>query len=133
MSATTVIRHELASISAVLDAVPASRIFIGMLPKGTALPAIGITSVYGEPRNTLSMRESSRLIHERVQVTAYARSYPELDGLIRIIAGQIKNKRGEITQLQVRSIIPLSVGPHLEGVSPVIHTQSLDFRVSYLV
>ena len=132
MSATTVIRHLLAGSAAVTGAVPAGRIRLGILPLGTRLPAIGITSVSGVPRNTLSMAEPQRLVRERVQITLYAANYPDLDRVMWLVAGAEGNRRETIAGLVVRSIVPSTIGPDLEYIDPVIFARSADFHVSYL-
>lgn len=110
----------------------ASRVHLGLLPQGVKLPAITITSVSGAPRNTVSMLEPNRIVRERVQVTAYAKTYKQLDELMRGITQSIKNKRGEIAGMQVQSIIPAGIGPDLEGVNPAILARSTDYFVTYL-
>lgn len=132
MSATVVIRHLLVGNTQVAALVPTGRIRLGILPLGTELPAIGITSVSGVPHNTLSMAEPQRLVRERVQVNVYAQGYPELDQIMAIVAQAVKNRFDTIAGLKVRSIVPNTIGPDLEYIDPVIFTRSMDFHVSYL-
>ena len=132
MSATTVIRQLLVGRATVLASVPADCIRIGVLPQGTPLPAIGITTVSGVWRNTLSMAEPRRLMRERVQVTVHAKTYPELDRVIRLVAQALPNTRDTIANVDVLSIVASTIGPDLERIDPVISTRSLDYHVSYL-
>lgn len=130
MSATVVLLAEVNSHASI--AVPYGRVYLGLLPEKTRLPAITITSISGAPRNTVSMLEPNRVVRERVQVTVYAKTYKELDELMRTITQSIKNKRGEIAGMQVQSIIPAGIGPDLEGVNPTMLARSADYFVTYL-
>lgn len=132
MSATVVIRHLLVGNTQVAALVPASRIRLGILPLGTELPAIGITSVSGVPHNTLSMAEPQRLVRERIQVTVYGKTYPEMDQTLRAVVNAVRNRFETIAGLAVRSIVPSTIGPDIEYIDPVIFTKSIDFHVSYL-
>lgn len=132
MSATTVIRSILAANAALAARVPPTRIRLGILPQGLDLPAIGITSVSGVPRNTLSMAEPKRLVRERVQVTVFGKTYPELDQIARLIPKAVSSVRATVAGLEVQAIVPGTIGPDLEYIDPVIFTRSFDFHVSYL-
>ena len=55
MSGVAIIRALLAANSAVLAAVPSSKIMAGVIPLGTVLPAISIAQISGTTRNTISM------------------------------------------------------------------------------
>lgn len=129
MSATVVL---LAEINGKPSISTSKRVYLGLLPQGAKFPAITITSVSGAPRNTVSMLEPNRIVRERVQVTVYAKTYKELDELMRATTRSIKNKRGEIAGMQVQSIIPAGTGPDLEGVNPVMLARSADYFVTYL-
>lgn len=128
MSATVVLLAEINGS----PSTAGSRAYLGLLPQGVRLPAITITSISGAPRNTVSMREPNRVVRERVQVTAYAKTYKELDELMLTITQSIKNKRGEIAGMRVQSIIPAGIGPDLEGANPVMLARSADYFVTHL-
>ena len=132
MSATTVIRAILVANAALTARIPAGRIRLGALPLGLDLPAIGITSVSGVPRNTLSMAEPQRLVRERIQVTVYGKTYPELDQAARLVPQAVKSARGTVAGLLVRAVIPDIIGPDIEHIDPVIFARSFDFHVFYL-
>lgn len=132
MSAVVAIRHLLVGNSLLTAAIPASRIYIGLVPLGAQLPAIGITTVSGVPRSTLSMAEPRRLIRERIQVTVYAKAYPDLDRICDLVGKALPNTYDTIAGLKVQSIIPSTLGPDIEGIDPKICIRSRDHHVTYL-
>lgn len=132
MSAAVVIRHVLVGKSAMTSVVPAVRIRLGVLPVGQQLPAIGITSVSNVPYNSLGLNSPRRLVRERVQVTAYAQSYPQLDQIMALVGRAISNVYGTVADVDVQAIVPGQVGPDLERMDPQIFMRSRDYLVTYL-
>lgn len=132
MSATIVIRHALVGKTAMTSLVPAARIRLGVLPVGQALPSIGIVSVSGVPHNTLGLNSPNRLVRERVQVTAYAQTYQQLDQIMGLIEQSVSNVYGKVAGMNVQAIAPGLVGPDLESLDPQIFMRSRDFFVTYL-
>lgn len=133
MSAVVALRAVLVEQAAITDLVPTKRIYVGVLPMGTVLPAIALTSISATPRNTASMQEARRLHRERVQITVYAKTYPRLDQIMLALAQSVKNQRMDIAGISVQSIVPAGVGPDFEGVDPVMFIRSADYVVSYLI
>lgn len=132
MSAAAAVRALLVGNDSVVGSVPAARVFTGTVPLGVALPAIGITTVSGVPRNTLGMHEPNRVMRERVQVTVYANTYPGLDAVMGLVRQALPNTRARLAGLDVQSAIPSTVGPDLEIPEPQIFTRSRDYIVTYL-
>lgn len=110
--------------------VAASRISAGVLPQGTALPAISIMSVSVTDRN-LPAPGPQRHVVERVQATVMAADYPGL----KAVMAQVK-KAGADQMPTVAGITNVTV--HTDGMGPdfmnedaSIYMQPLDFRVTY--
>jgi hypothetical protein len=81
MDLATAVVTRLAAASAVTDIVTAARIFWGVRPQGSDLPALVALQVSGVPEITLE-GEDPDLITSRVQLEAYARSALEGRALV---------------------------------------------------
>lgn len=138
MSGVTVIRRLLAATVAVTNIVPSARIKAGVLPLAIQLPAIGIVSISGIPRNTLSMVEPNTLITERVQVSPMVASseaaggdYTGLLAVLTAIRQACPNQRGTVGTVDVVSIVPDIEGPDLEDTESGYLMRSQDFLVTW--
>lgn len=132
MSGVAVIRFLLATSAPILAyPVPATRIYAGVIPLGTALPAIGITEVSGVERLTVSMLDPRRLRTERVQVTVLAGTYPAQKTLLALALAACGNRAATVNGVSVDSILPEGEGPDLSDEASGIREQSLDFIVRW--
>ncbi len=131
MSAPAVARYVLANAAAVTAQVPAARIFVGNLPQGTALPAIGVRFVSGVERRTVAMSESSRYRTDRVQVTVYAKTYESKASILELVRTALSPKRGTVNGFDVDSILPDIEGPDFDDEAATIFERSRDFFVRW--
>lgn len=137
-SGEAVIRYLLANSSAVLAIVPASRIYVGELPLGTAMPAIEINQISSGQRNTISNDRTPKQNTDRVQVTVYRGAtpgdsgHPGLKPLLTLILSACQGQHGTINGIVVDSITPDVEGPNLPIPDLSIFTRSRDFIVKFI-
>lgn len=130
MSSVKIIRALLVADTALIALVPAVRVMAGILPQGTAWPAIGITEVGGIDHQALSAGATSHST-SRVQVTIVASSYPEQKVLLRAVRHACRDKRGTIAGITGVSVLLGSKGPDFNDTDTGFFMQSQDFSVSY--
>lgn len=138
MSGIAVVRYLLANNAPLIAVVPDAKIYAGVVPLNTALPAISVNDVGGQRRNTVSMAEASRLVIERVQVTPLVNSskkgggdIPTLKQILALIMTAVPNTNGTVNGVTVDSILPDVRGPNLEDETTGIIEQAQDFIVKY--
>jgi len=132
MSGVAIIRALLIADTEVTDLVPATRIIAGVVPQGTPLPNISVSSVSGRELDTVARLSPRVTVRERVQVTVHAASYVQQKAIIR--AGRLGpgTHRGVATGFDVKAIQPDVVGPDLNGgEDDGIYEQSRDFMVTF--
>lgn len=131
MSAVAIVRALLTARPAVTAVVPAARIFSGIVPQGTALPAIGIREVSGYEEPTVARRMARVMIRSRVQVTVYAANYVQMKQLVALakLGGGVHT--GVIAGIPVNSVTPDGVGPEVSPADDKIFEQSRDFMVTF--
>lgn len=132
MSGTTVIRYLLANAAGVTALVPAARIFRGVMPVGTALPAIAVFQISGTEALGVRVNEAGHLRTDRVQVTVYAASYPEQKTILAAVLAACQSQRGTVNSVAVDSISPAGEGPDLFDGDPMIYEQSRDMIVRWV-
>jgi hypothetical protein len=125
-----VIRALLAGAAQVVAKVPPARIAAGVVKEGTPLPAYGITEVSSVPVGAIDGQAEYSVVTSRVQVTAMAKTYPEVKELVDLARRACNFQRGQIAGNGVVSIVRGTVGPDLEDDAGQ-HFQSIDFMVTY--
>jgi hypothetical protein len=131
MSGVAIIRALLAANSAVLAAVPSSKIMAGVIPLGTVLPAISIAQISGTTRNTISMTAAKTFCTDRVQVTVLAKTYPQQKALLALVQAACPNTRGVVGGIPCDSVLPDVCGPDIFDADATIYFQSQDFIVKF--
>lgn len=140
MSGVAAIRYLLANNTAVLAVVPASRIMAGDLPLNTAMPAISVTEVDSQPRNTVAMNEPNRMHTERVQVsvlfkgpqgTPAGTGVPGVKALLPLVLAACPHTHGSVNGVNVVSILPDTEGPDLADQATALYSGSRDFIVTW--
>lgn len=130
MSAIKVIRALLAADAAVLALVPATRIVAGVLPQGTALPALAITEVSRTDRNILHPGSTARST-ARVQVTAIAASYATQKTLLQAVRHACRDKIGTVAGVPGVAVLLDGTGPDFNDSDTAFFMQTQDFMVGY--
>lgn len=132
MSGTAIIRALLAAHPPVRDLIPDERrIVAGILPQGSAVPALSVHTVDADELPTLARNLSVKTIRERVQVTALAVDYVVMKRLLKAAALGPGVHTGVVLGIRVKSILPAGVGPEIPPGDDRINEQSRDFMVTY--
>lgn len=111
------------------------RVRAGILPQGTVLPAVGISSVGDTEESTVARNMPVKMIRERVQVTAYAKgenAYAQMKRMIKVAALGPGVHTGVVAGFKVCSILPLGTNPEIPPADDGIYEQSRDFMVTFL-
>lgn len=127
MSDVKLIRYMLANNANLIAVVPEVRIFAGVVPLNTVLPAIAVNHLSTVERNTVAMNTATVLATSRVQVTVLAKSYASQKSILELIRKALPNANGIINGVNVDSILPDISGPDLRDDDAGIYMQSRDF------
>jgi hypothetical protein len=125
MSGVSAVRFILANNAALVALVPAAKIFVGVVPLNTVLPAIAVTQISGVPHLTVSMRESGRIETDRVQVTVLTKTYQT--NISAAVLAALPNQSGSVNGVRLDSLLPDGVGPDLYDDAAVVYERSRDF------
>ena len=113
--AVQVVRTLLAAHAPLLAVVPGARIFAGVIPQGTAAPAIAVTHVStGRPQ---MVGAASGLAVSRVQVTVMAASYDSQKAVLALVRAALPRSRGSVNGVAVdnpKSVVEMHEGDTLE-------------------
>lgn len=130
MSAILAVSHLLENDAGLVAVVPAARQFAGLIPQGTAVPALAITSV-----STVRRQEAiaDNFCTERVQVTVHAATYPQQKQVLALVRAALPRRPGTVNTVQVDSILKDTTGPDFRNdqVDPPIFMGEQDFMVRY--
>lgn len=129
MSDVAAVRYLLANNAGVIAQVPATRIMAGVLPQGTALPAIAVTHVSTVRRNQVAAT-SVRFCVSRVQVTILASTYQSQKSIAALVRTALPRSRGTVNGVAVDSIVSDIEGPDFSDEAGIF-MGSLDFIVNF--
>lgn len=111
--------------------VPAERIVAGVIPQGTALPAVSITSVSSVDRN-LPSPGAKRHVTERVQATVLAANYSAQKAILAAVKAAAADQiNPTVSGLSNVTIHTDSQGPDFMNEDASIYLGSTDFRVTF--
>lgn len=128
MSAVKAIRYLLANSAPLLAQVPATRILAGILPEGTAAPAVALTHV--STTRPQAVTAPTGMAVSRVQVTVVAANYPQLRAILPLVRGAVPRSRGTVNGVAVDSILIDSEGPDFADEAGLC-VGSIDFIVRF--
>ncbi len=131
MSSVAIARTLLAQSAALVAQVPAASIFVGNIPVGSSLPAIGVSMISGVERETVTMAEASRFRSDRVQATVHATSQASKNAILELVRAALVPARGAVAGFDLDSILPAGEGPDLDDEAPRIYERSRDFMVRW--
>lgn len=140
MSGVAVVRYLLGHYAPLTAVIPDERIIAGDVTLNTARPCIAVTQVSSSDFRTLSRNGATRLVTERVQVSAifdsqYATTpgsgYPGLLAAMKLVAKACPNQRAIINGIAVDSISIEEEGPDLFDSALALYSRSRDFFVRY--
>jgi hypothetical protein len=110
--------------------VPAENITPGEIPEGTTPPALGITHVSTQRRQTVSGQEGNTFCTSRVQVTTHASTYPQQRAVQALVRAAMVRKP-VVADALVDGILNAGEGPDFRLVDPGIYAGSDDFVVTW--
>lgn len=130
MDGIAVIRQLLVSNASLTALVPATRIAAGVLPQGTALPAISITLISAVDRN-IPAPGATRSVTARVQVTVIASTYPSQRQILAAVKKAAADTMPAVTGISAVVVHSDATGPDFMDDKATLYMGSQDFRISY--
>lgn len=131
MSGVAILRSLIVANAPLIAQIPAIRIYAGVAPVNTVIPAIAITQISGQQHNTVAMTESPYIFTERVQITVFAKTYPLQKSYLSLIRAALPNQHGTINGFNTDSILPDIESPDMYDSVALIYMQGYDFIVRY--
>lgn len=132
MSGAAIVRALLVAHPPVTDIAPPERVVVGVLSHGAILPAVSAHTISSRELETVARNKATKLTIERVQVTVLTKDYRTMDALIRAAALGRGVHAGEVVGFNVRSVLPVGVGPAIPPGDDGIYEQSRDFMVTFI-
>jgi hypothetical protein len=128
MSAEKVTFALLKAYAPLLVVVPQARIFAGLIPLNTVLPAIAYNHISTTENTTV--RLGANIETTRIQVTVASKDYTVLKNAIGLVKQAMNHKQGLIAGSKVNSVIQDITGPDFRDDDLGIYYQTVDFRIS---
>jgi hypothetical protein len=129
VSGSSIVRFLLANNAGVVAAVPASRIKVGYIRQGAALPAISVKKISGDQENTLAMGASTYMVSQRIQVTLAVQHGVAVADIWALIRAALTPTGATVNGFAVLAILPDSEGPDIEDRQSITDTSSVDYMV----
>ena len=114
-----------------LTAIVLTRIYPGVIPQGSILPAIAYTHVSTVENSTIDANAEYALVTSRIQVTVVTADYPALKNIINLVRQACNYKHGTIKGIAVNSIRRELTGPDFRDDEAALFMQSIDFKITY--
>lgn len=130
MSAEKVI-NALLKADADLAALIGDEIHAGVIPQGTALPAVGYNHISTIERPTVSMGEATTLCTSRIEVAVQAKTYPQQKAVLKAVRKACRAKQGVFAGVTAHSVLVDTIGPDIRDDDAKIFMQTQDFMVAY--
>lgn len=102
------------------------------LPQNTDWPALVYEQISGSPILPIDATAGGNISQARVQVTALARQFDQMDSLLEAVRVACNFKSGIINTVTVISVLPDATQPVLRDDDAAVFYQSMDFQVTYL-
>lgn len=129
-SAAKAARYLLTQNPALTAIVPVDRIVVGRLERGTILPAVVVSHV-STIRRPVVRRGATEFCTSRVQVTIFAKSYPDQDAAQKLVRKALPPTRGAVIGVDVDDIQSGGDGPDIPDDVADIYMGSSDFIVTF--
>ncbi len=130
MDGVAAVVQVLTDSASVTALVPDSRIMAGVLPQGTALPAISVTSVSRNDRHPLTKQAATHR-RERVQVTVLASTYDSQKAVVRAVVAACDAQFPTVSGISNVTIHTDGAGPDFMSEDASVHIGTQDFAVTY--
>ena len=131
MADIKVVCHLLINNAPLIAVVPAAKIYSGVIPQGTPLPAISISHVSTVRRHPVA-GTATELCTARVQVTAQAASYTQQKSVLALVRGALPRTRGTVNGIVVDSLMHEIDGPDFRDDDAGIFMGSVDYIVKFI-
>lgn len=129
MNAEKVIYELLSTNTALKVVVPQARMFAGLIPLETALPAIAYNFISGKPQTAIGLTDIKE--RSRIQVTIAANTYPVVKQVMDLVVDACHLKQGTFNGVVTDSVIKDLVGPDFRDDEVGIFYQTIDFMVTH--
>jgi hypothetical protein len=129
MTPEKAINYLLRNDAQLIAKVPTSRIFGGLIPLGTPLPAIAYNFISGVPSKSIDMQ--TQLVRARIQVTVQTKNYQDQKAIVELIKAACDAKQGTIAGYHIDSVLHELDGPDMRDDDAGIYLQTVDFIVAY--
>jgi hypothetical protein len=130
MSDVKAVRHLLANNASLIAVVPAAKIMAGLIPQGTALPAIAVSHV-STTRQRMIASPGVEHYTSRVQVTVMATTYPQQKTILGLIKAALPRTRGAVNGVIVGSLLFDLAGPDFRDDEIGSFMGSLDYIITH--
>lgn len=122
--------YNLLSTNTALKAVvPQARMFAGLIPLETALPAIAYNFISGTQQTAIGLTEIKQ--RSRIQITVAASTYPVVKQVIELVVDACNLQQGTFNGVITDSVIKDLVGPDFRDDEAGIYYQTVDFIVTH--
>lgn len=129
-SAVKAARSLLANNAALTAVVPPDRIVAGRLERDTALPALVVGHI-STVRRPVVKQGTTEFCTSRVQVTIFAKSYPDQHAVQKLVRRALPPTRGTINGVDVDGIQSGGDGPDIRDDVADIYMGTCDFIVTF--
>lgn len=129
-SAVKAVRALLVANPALTAVVPPDSIGTGRFQEGTQLPAVIVAHVSTTWRTAVK-REAKDFGRSRIQVTVFARTYPDQDAVQKLVRRALPPTRGVVNGVELDSIQPGGDGPDMRDDQAGIFMGMSDFFVTF--
>jgi hypothetical protein len=129
-SAVKIARYLLVQHPGLAAAVPPNSIGTGRFTEGSALPAIIVSHVFSS-RRPVRNQDGTEFCTARIQVTVFAKSYPEQDAVQKLVRTALPETRGVVDGVNLDNIQPGGDGPDLRDDIAGIYIGTSDFIVTF--
>jgi len=130
LSDVKAVRYLLANNAPLIAAVPAARVFAGLIPQGTTLPALAVSHISTIRRHTVP-GSAVEFCTSRVQVTAHASTYASQKQVLALVRAALPRSRGTVNGVKVDAILSDIEGPDFRDDEAGIFMGSHDFIVKF--
>jgi hypothetical protein len=129
MSAEKIIYNLLTNNAPLNAVVPVAKVYPGIIPLGTVLPAIAYTLVSKIEQTSVDLNSVKKT--GRVQVTIASKTYPQVKQIAGLVETACNHKQGIFNNVQTDSVILDNVGADFRDDDAGIFYSTIDFRLAY--
>lgn len=129
-SAAKAVRYLLVQNPELTAIVPRDSIGTGRFKEGSPTPAAIVSHVFTSRRPVLN-QDGTQFCTSRIQVTVFAKSYPEQDAVLQLVRRALPPTRGLVAGVALDSIQPGGDGPDMRDDLASIYMGAVDFIVTF--